>query len=125
MTAPLAAIHHRDGIALVQQTGKNEQVQLTGASLIAPAQCDVMLFREERPFCKSDSEVLMTDRKPQGDFAAGERAKPQGPPRDFAEGEEREAPGPPRDFAEGEEHQPPGPPRDFAEGNERPNADEE
>jgi len=52
----------------------------------------------------------MTDRKPQGDFAGGERAEPQGPPRDFAEGEERELP---RN------------PRDFAEGNERPETDED
>jgi hypothetical protein len=60
----------------------------------------------------------MTEER-QGDFAAGERAKPQGPARDFAEGEEREPPGPPRDFAEGEEQEPPGPPRDFAEGEEQ------
>ena len=45
----------------------------------------------------------MTDQQSQGDFAAGERAEPQGPPRDFAEGEEHHAPGPPRDFAEREE----------------------
>jgi len=29
----------------------------------------------------------MTAHQPKGDFAAGERAEPQGPPRDFAEGE--------------------------------------
>jgi hypothetical protein len=29
-------------------------------------------------------------QQPQGDFAAGERAAPQGPPRDFAEGEEQQ-----------------------------------
>lgn len=28
----------------------------------------------------------MPDEKPRGDFAAGERKEPPGPPRDFAEG---------------------------------------
>jgi hypothetical protein len=32
----------------------------------------------------------MTDQQQQGDFAAGERAGPEGPPRDFAQGEERQ-----------------------------------
>jgi len=66
-----------------------------------------------------EQENHMTDTQSQGDFAAGERAEPQGPARDFAEGEERHRPGPPRDFAEGEEQHAPGPPRDFAEGGER------
>jgi hypothetical protein len=60
----------------------------------------------------------MTDQQPQGDFAAGERAEPQGPARDFAEGEERDGPESPRDFAEGDEQLRPGPPRSFAEGAE-------
>jgi len=63
---------------------------------------------------------FMIKQKPQGDFAAGERAKPQGPPRDFAEGNERRPPGPPRDFAEGEEQSLPGEPRNFAETEARP-----
>jgi hypothetical protein len=62
----------------------------------------------------------MSDQEQQGDFAAGERAEPEGPPRDFAEGKERERPGAPRDFAEGEEEgEHPGAPRDFAEGQEQ------
>jgi hypothetical protein len=48
----------------------------------------------------------MTDQKPQGDFAAGERAEPQGAMRDFAEGGEQHRPGPPRNFTEGEARQP-------------------
>jgi hypothetical protein len=67
-----------------------------------------------------EQENHMTAHQPKGDFAAGERAEPQGPPRDFAEGEEERRPGPPRDFAEGEEERRPGPPRDFAEGERGP-----
>jgi hypothetical protein len=67
----------------------------------------------------------MSDQEQQGDFAAGERAEPQGPERDFAEGEEAERPGRPRDFAEGEERDDPGAPRDFAEGQEHEPADED
>lgn len=52
----------------------------------------------------------MTDQASQGDFAAGERADPQGATRDFAEGEEEHRPGAPRDFAEGEEEHRPGAP---------------
>jgi hypothetical protein len=38
----------------------------------------------------------MTDQQPpQGDFAAAERAEPQGPPRDFAGGAKRQPPSPP------------------------------
>jgi hypothetical protein len=67
----------------------------------------------------------MSDQEQQGDFAAGERNEPEGPPRDFAEGEERERPGAPRDFAEGEEREDPGAPRDFGEGQEDKPADED
>src|SRR3954452_3776815 len=66
-----------------------------------------------------EQEKHMTDQQSQGDFAAGERAEPQGPARDFAEGEERHRPGPPRDFAEGEERHAPGASRDFAQGEEQ------
>jgi len=77
------------------------------------------VLRRVRHLIPLEQEKHMTDQQSQGDFAAGERAEPQGPARDFAEGEERSSPGPPRDFAEGEEHQAPGPPRDFAEREER------
>jgi hypothetical protein len=70
-------------------------------------------------FRRQQQEKPMTDQQPQGDFAAGERAGPEGRPRDFAEGEEERRPGPPRDFGEGEEEHRPGPPRDFGEGAER------